>query len=130
VSRREFQDAVLAFLDQFIGRGAAQDIQELRTRLAVDENVRNLLDDQLPNDDPSNREAFDAMRSFLEIEHERHPLLGNAGNPDLAELLSWTKWASANEKGHFDDAGSLEITSDPAQWHDWVKSLEQARTAS
>jgi BMFP domain-containing protein YqiC len=62
VSRNEFQAAVLAFLDQFIGRGAAQDIRELRTRLAVDEKVRKLLDDQLPKDDPSQREAFDAMR--------------------------------------------------------------------
>jgi hypothetical protein len=129
VSRKEFYEAVLAFLDQFIGRGVAPDIHELRTRLAVDESARKLLDGQLPNGDPSEREAFDAMRAFLEIELERHPH-PYEGLPDLVDLVSWTEWASANEKGHFDDAGSLQMTSDPAQWHDWLKSVEEARTAS
>jgi hypothetical protein len=130
MTRKDFYGAVLVFLDQFIGRGAAPDIKELRARLTVEEDARKELKDYLPSDDVSEREAFDAMRAFLQAEHERHPQPQHEGVPDLVDLLSWTRWESANEKGHFDDAGSLQMTGDPAQWHDWVKSVEAARTSS
>ena len=121
--------AVLAFLDQFIARGAARDIREVRRRLADDPEVRKLLEGQLPNDHPSTREAFDAMRAFLEIEYQRQPQRRYEDGPDLVDLLSWARWESANADGHFDAAGALEMTGDPAQWHDWLASVERVSTS-
>ena len=123
----DFRAAVLVFLDQFIQRGAAEEIRELRARLATDHQLGELLNAQLPSGKPTAREGFDGMRAFLEIELARPTRLrtGKEG-ADLADLVSWTAWQPANEKGHFDTGGRLEMTSDPAQWHDWISSVQKA----
>jgi hypothetical protein len=128
MSREEIHAAVLAFLDQFINRGAAADILALRERLATDSHTRAALDGLLPSDQPSEREAFDAMHAFFEASHPSLPASREGEGPDLIDLISWTGWARANEKGLFDEAGLLEMTADPAQWHDWLTSVERART--
>lgn len=112
----EVYDAVLAFLDQFITRGAAPDILNLRERLVSDPEARQLLGEQVPSRDVSEGEAFDAMRAFFAAEWERGERTSYApGAPDLVLLESWTSWES--------DGG----TSDPAQWHDWLAAVERAK---
>jgi hypothetical protein len=111
--------SALAFLDQFISRGAADDLHQLRAKLANDEHTKKLLLDQLPAHDVDEREAFDALRQFLAIELEQRERREWAGGPDLVLLLSWTEW-------NWDDG---RTTSDPAQWHDWVGAIDTARRA-
>ena len=112
----EIYAAVLAFLDQFIRRGAAPDILSLRERLASDPEARQLLDEQLPTHDVSERQAFDAMRAFFAAEWERGQRTEYApGPPDLVLLGSWLSWEP--------DGG----TSDPAQWHDWLDAVEAVK---
>ena len=112
----EVNDAVLAFLDQFITRGAAPDILSLRERLVSDPEARQLLDEKLPTHDLSEREAFDAMRAFFAEEWERGERTSYpSGPPDLVLLESWTSWEP--------DGG----TSDPAQWHDWLDAVERTK---
>jgi len=116
VTSDDVHDAVLAFLDQFITRGAAPDIVNVRERLANDPEARQLLDEQLPTHDVSEREAFDAMRAFFAAEWKRGERISYApGPPDLVLLESWTSWEP--------DGG----TSDPAQWHDWLTAVEQTK---
>jgi hypothetical protein len=130
MSREEVQQAVLAFLDQFTSRGAAPDILDLRDRLRTDTPTRERLQQQIVADNPSEREAFDAMRAFLAVEHERQTHPPRGGQPDLVDLISWTRWEAANEEGQFDEAGALQMTGDPAQWHDWLRCVEVVRTAN
>jgi hypothetical protein len=107
---------LLAFLDQFISRGAAPNILNLRERLAGDPETRELLDDQFPTHDVSEREAFDGMRAFFVAERERGESTSfTPGPPDLVLLESWTSWEPDG------------ATSDPAQWHDWLAAVEQAK---
>lgn len=101
---------MLAFLDQFISRGAADDLRDLRERLATRSEVQQRLDRQLGGDEVSEREAFDAMRRFLQ-EEPNERATRTSGEPDVFDLLSWTEWEP--------DGG----TSDPAQWHDWVAAV-------
>lgn len=57
-------------------------------------------------------EAFEAMRSFLAQFNERESA-ENRGGIDL--LLSWTEIKCDG------------VTSDPAQWDDWERSIDEAR---
>lgn len=89
MSRDEVYAAVLAFLDQFISRGAAPDVCALRQRLGSDPVARRLLEDHLPTQEPSEREAFDAMTAFFAAELESGGRDTPAGQgPDLIELIS------------------------------------------
>lgn len=91
VTRDEVHAAVLAFLDQFIERGAAQDVLDLRSSLVRDAQTRNFLEAQLPSQHPTQREAFDAMRDLFEIAVERRGAHEDShGAPDLVELAGWT----------------------------------------
>lgn len=109
--------AVIAFLDQFIERRAAQDVVDLRQRLANDADARKLLDAAMPNDEPTEREAFDGMRDLLATQADRGGRHWAEGTgPDLAMLHSWTSWEDWDGKS----------TSDPAQWHDWLDAVKSA----
>ena len=59
----------------------------------------------------TSRQAFEAMRLFLEQFNEREP-------PERREtidmLLAWT------------EVRSDEVTADPAQWDDWCAAVEAA----
>ena len=118
MSREEVHAAVVAFLDQFISRGAAPDIVSLRERLASDSDTRALFDRVLPSDRPSEREAFDAMRRFF-ASQAGPPPESASGPPGLLELSGWTAWGRTL-------AGD-EVTSDPAMWSDWLDSVAQAK---
>jgi hypothetical protein len=124
VSRDEVYKAVLAFLDQFISRGAALDIHDLRQRLANDPEARQSLERHLDAEEPTEREAFDAMTAFFAAEWERGGgcAAHAPGSPDLIELISWTSW----DLGDPADPAS-QATGDPAQWHDWLSSVETTR---
>jgi hypothetical protein len=110
--------SALAFLDQFIGRGAAVDVHDVRRRLSTDEATRRLLLDQLHSPRPDEREGFDAFRRFLEIEIEQRGDEIHASPPGVRLLLSWTEFDP--EDGQ---------TSDPAQWPDWLEAVATAREA-
>ena len=57
-------------------------------------------------------EAFEAMRSFLAQFNEREP----PENREVIDLLlSWTEIKADG------------VTSDPAQWDDWERSIDDAR---
>jgi hypothetical protein len=115
VSPGEVQESVLAFLDQFIARGAADDLRNLRERLATQPEVQRRLSRQVTGDRVSEREAFDAMRRFLQdMAGEASPGKGGA---DLIDLLSWTEWES-------DDG-----TRDPARWDDWQSAVSSVTRA-
>src|SRR5262249_55797967 len=114
--------AVLAFLDQFIERGAAPDVLALRDRLAGDDlETRQLLDTFLPDAPSSEREGFDAMRALFSAEWERAGREECVSPPGLMLLISWTE-PSGSSTG-----GSPLATSDPAQWHDWLASVEASK---
>jgi hypothetical protein len=123
MSRDEVYRAVLAFLDQFISRGAAPDIHDLRQRFTNDPEARQSLERHLDADEATEREAFDAMTAFFAAEWERGGRAAHAaGSPDLIELISWTSW----NWGDPADPAS-QTTGDPAQWHDWLASVETIR---
>jgi hypothetical protein len=124
VSPGEFYEAVLAFLDQFIARGAAPDVRGLRQRLGSDPEARRLLEDHLPTQQPSEREAFDAMTAFFAAEWERGGRVDRAaGRPNLIELISWTSWDLSGDPAD----PVTQATADPAQWHDWLASVQATR---
>jgi hypothetical protein len=68
-------EAVVAFLDQFISRGAAPDILRLRERLVSDPETRRLLEVQLPSDELSLREAIVARRALRPARRVGEPRL-------------------------------------------------------
>jgi len=105
------RQAVLAFLNQFVGRGASPELQDLPRRLATDPELQSQLDGHL-EEDMTEREAFDAMRGFLA--EWSSVILPRDGEVDVFDLLSWTEW--------WPDGG----TSDPAQWHDWLGAVAAA----
>lgn len=112
----EAHDAVLAFLDQFIARGAAPDILDVRDRLVTDPETRHLLAEQFPTHEVSDREAFDGMRGFFAAERERGKTDSFApGPPDLVLLEAWTSWEPDG------------VTYDPAQWDDWLAAVERVK---
>jgi hypothetical protein len=125
VSPEEVHAAVLAFLDQFIGRGAAADIRALRDGLAHDAETRDRLDARLPSASPSEREAFDAMSAFFagEVGRFEHLPYVSGGPPTLEELIDWMSWET-----YPTDPARDEDTSDPAQWYDWLASVESGRS--
>jgi hypothetical protein len=112
--------SAVVFLDQFIARGAARDLRQLRSRLASDEGAKKGLLDQLPSRGVDEREAFDALRRFLAVELNERGDQELSGGPNLVLLLSWTEW----------DWGDGRTTADPAQWHDWLAAAESARRAA
>ena len=112
----EVYASVLRFLDQFISRGADPDVIELRARLVSDEEVRGLLDAQLPSSNVSVREGFDAMRTFFEAVWEASGEPRPEGSPALNDLIFWMSWEPP--------PGSEPRTEDPAQWHDWLASVD------
>jgi hypothetical protein len=119
MSLEEFHAAVLAFLEQFIARGAANDVIELSRRLRDNPDDRDRLDAHLHSATPSEREAYDAMAAFFWAE-ARPDVPAPAGGPSLVLLASWTQWGTADLLGN-------ELTQDPAQWHDWLASVQQTR---
>ena len=64
VTPDEVRKVVVAYLDQFVARGAAEDLRDLRQRLPSDPELLRQLDGHL-TDSVTEREAFDAMRGFL-----------------------------------------------------------------
>jgi hypothetical protein len=84
--------AAVAFLDQFIGRGAAPDVHEVRRKLAVEPRAQQAFIEQLPNQAPDERQAFDAFRRFSDRELRQRGEQDFEGAPHLGELLSWTDW--------------------------------------
>jgi hypothetical protein len=121
VTRDDVQTAVLGFLDQFIGRGAAPDVLALRDRLGSDPEARQLLDTLIPNDQPTEREAFDAMKALFAAEWERTGRKEYASPPGLLLLISWTEpWGDSTEEARL-------ATRDPAQWDDWLASVAATR---
>lgn len=117
MTRDLVHQTAVRFLDQFISRGAAPDIREVRDSLVCDEGTAQKLLGELPEDEPDERQAFDAFRRFLAYELEHRCNRDSSGPPNLALLVSWTEW----------DWADGQTTSDPAQWHDW---LDAARTAA
>lgn len=99
---------MLAFLNQFVGRGASPELRDLPRRLAADPELQSQLYRRL-KDDMTDREAFDAMREFL-VEWSSDAEQ-NEGGADVYDLLSWTEWEPGGG------------TSDPAQWHDWLAAV-------
>ena len=113
--------AVVAFLDQFISRGAAPDILGLREGLGSDPAFRWRLVAQLPSASPSVRESFDAMAAFFDVEFERGGFREyDSGSPGLFLLTDWMSWIP-NRSGD----PALDSTADPAQWRDWLASVER-----
>lgn len=114
----EVHASVVAFLDQLIDRSAGPDVLDLRQRLVSDAQARQLLDAEMPNKAPTEREAFDAMRGLFAAEAERSGTTDyTTGPPNLIVLLSWTGW---------EDWADGETTNDPAQWHDWLGAVRDA----
>ena len=110
VSHDEFREVVVAFLDQFISRGAKDDLRSLRQRLASDQQLQLRLNSQLAAGDVSEREGFAAMRRFFEeVAAELPPATGEG--PDVWELLSWTESMADGQP------------YDPAQWDDWLGAV-------
>ena len=110
VSHDEFREVVVAFLDQFISRGAKDDLRSLRQRLANDQQLQLRLDRHLAAGDVSEREGFAAMRRFFEeVAAELPPATGEG--PDVWELLSWTESMADGQP------------YDPAQWDDWLGAV-------
>jgi hypothetical protein len=114
----EVYRSVVAFLDQFIERGASEDVLDLRRRLVSDRETRLRLEAEMPNQEPTEREAFDGMRGLLAVEEERtRGQFEYAGGPNLVLLLSWTSW----------EQWAGKATGDPAQWHDWLRAVQLGR---
>lgn len=109
-----FSRSTVAFFDQFISRGATQDVRDLRDKLVSDQGTKKALLEQLPAHGADERAAFEAFRRFLAAEAGQQ---GPGTGPDLAVMVAWMEY----------DWGDGETTSDPAQWHDWVASVEIAR---
>jgi hypothetical protein len=61
-------------------------------------------------------EAFEAMRRFLQAFWERG---GSNPESDLVDVLSWTA----------SDVWADGVTSDPAQWDDWLSAVRSVRAA-
>lgn len=115
---RAFLEAVIAFLDQFIFRGADSDILAVRHALAEASATRKRLLRRLPPE-ASERAAFDAMHEFLVDEWERlgKPPPNRGSPPNLMFLIRWTSWGDRNIRGE-------DMTEDPAQWFDWLDALK------
>jgi hypothetical protein len=60
------------------------------------------------------QQAFQAMRYFLEQYNEREP---RHRKESIDQLLGWMTQDSWTDP---------QITADPAQWHDWLASVERA----
>ena len=103
--------AIVAFLDQFIERGAASDVIAVRDRLRDSPDSDSEVARYLPPNEVDAEGVFEAMRRLLETE----PAVNEPSQPDLAELLSWT---ARDAEGQ---------TADPAQWHDWLRGLAALR---
>ena len=108
MSRAQVHDAVAAFLNQFVGRGASPELRGLAYGLATDSAIHHELDRFL-SDEMTEREGFDAMREFLA--HWSSKVAPSTDEVDVFLLLSWTEWDTGGQ------------TSDPAQWHDWLGAV-------
>jgi hypothetical protein len=114
VTREEFHRAVLAFLDQFISRGAAPDLIEVRDSLVRDPTAIEKLLSHFPAGEVSQRRAYDAMVEYLGAEwRARGEYVGPAsGPPGLFDLSWWCEWGR--------NLAGDDMTADPAMWFDWV----------
>jgi hypothetical protein len=121
VTIEQFVEAVLSFLDQFIERGAALDVRDLRINLADDPETSERLRAQLNVQQPTPREGFIAMAAFFEGELERRRVPSSVSNADLVDLVSWTSWSMSGD-------GDI-VTLDPAQWDDWLSSIGRTQNA-
>lgn len=116
MTRDEANAAGVAFLDQFIERGAAPDVLAARDHLASGENIGAF--------DKGEKfaviGAYSSLREFLRTKHGKLNAVTNHSTydqPDLVDLLSWTSWEVAGD-------GAIE-TTDPAQWSDWLAAVEK-----
>jgi len=96
VSHDEFREVVVAFLDQFISRGAKDDLRSLRQRLASDQQLQLRLNSQLAAGDVSEREGFAAMRRFFEeVAAELSPATGEGPDGQPYDPAQWDDWLGA-----------------------------------
>jgi hypothetical protein len=109
MSRADVHAAVVAFLGQFVGRGASPELHGLAHELPTDAMLQSQLDEFL-TDEMTERQGFDAMRAFLAEWSSR--IVPARGEVDVFLLLSWTEWEPDGQ-----------TTSDPAQWHDWLAAV-------
>lgn len=116
MTRDEAIAAGVAFLDQFIKRGAAPDVLAARDHLASGENIGAF--------DKGEKfaviGAYSALREFLRTKHGKLNAITNHSTydqPDLVDLLSWTSF-------DIGPSGGIE-TADPAQWPDWLAVVEE-----
>jgi hypothetical protein len=114
VTRTEACCAVLAFLNQFISRGAEPDVIALRDHLR-DRRSQDLLAEWLPAENACGSEVYEAMRRLFW--KEASEANSTHSTPDLWELYSWTR---IREDG---------LSADPAQWSDWIAVLRNLRLA-
>jgi hypothetical protein len=111
MSRAQLHDAIVAFLNQFVKRGASPNLTALAGGLVTDPGLQSQLDTFL-SDQMTEREGFNAMRAFLADWSSGESRYD--GSADVFDLLSWTEGEP--------DGG----TSDPAQWHDWLGAIAAA----
>jgi hypothetical protein len=123
VTLDEIHASVVAFLDQYVARGAAQEVFDLRERLISDRETGALLDAQMPRSKPSEREAFDGMRALFQLERDRRQDdSAHTGGPGLTDLLADTQWGWVRNERH--------ETLDPAQWYDWLSTVDRVTGGS
>jgi hypothetical protein len=103
----EARRAIVAFLDQFVERGAASDVVALRDRLRDNPDAATEIASQLPGSEAAPEEVFEAMRRLFDA----GPAIDSISPPNLVELHTWTTREADGE------------TDDPAQWHDWLNVL-------
>ena len=105
MNHEETRQAVVAFLDQFIDRGAAQEVIALRNRLSVSGHE---LSCRLAGPDSSAFDVYEAMRRLFWDQAAQQT---DQQRANFGDLYVWTQI--------LEDGGSL----DPAQWHDWCRVL-------
>ena len=108
MNREEALGAVVAFLDQFIERGAAADMIGLRDRMRRNERLDEFAE-WLPSRDPSATEVYEAMRRLFWAE-----AVSPGPDEPIENLETLFHWMRIEMDG---------ISSDPAQWEDWLAVL-------
>lgn len=112
----EARRAIVAFLDQFIERGAEFDVTTLRDRLRNPAAAAEVAA-HLPGPDATEREVFDGMRELMATEATTTASrIDHVRTADILDLLSWTERDSDGQ------------TMDPAQDDDWREAVESLAT--
>ena len=126
MNRAEIHVAVLLFLDQYIARGSEADLVSFRDELAFNDERWGLLDKLLEGDEWSIREAFRSMHDFFESECVRRAsnVPPEVSSVSFAMITSDTDWYDPIPNP-FD-----AVTSDPAQWYDWLDCVAQVKRTS